>query len=202
MFGISLTEFLEKWGYLAVFLGSLVEGEAVILTASALAAAGYLSLPRIMLTAFTGTLLADQGLFFVGYYFGSQILEWIRKRFPKMVPFIAKGEVLFKKYETPYILLFRFIYSIRIISPVIIGSQRVSIMKFCILNIVAAVLWTLVSCLGGYFIGDMVLKRMGLFQQILLVVLVLLIGGLLVWRHFHKKKQGGDKSLKAKKHNL
>jgi len=55
-----LQEFIETWGYFAVFLGSLVEGESVIFAAGFLAHEGYLSLPKIILVSFTGTLIADQ----------------------------------------------------------------------------------------------------------------------------------------------
>ena len=44
--------FIKNWGYFAVLLGALVEGESVILTSSALAAAGLLSIWKIMIIAF------------------------------------------------------------------------------------------------------------------------------------------------------
>jgi Uncharacterized membrane-associated protein len=61
-------EFIEQWGYIAVFLGSLVEGESVIFMAGWMAQEGFLSLPKIIVVAFTGTLLADQSLFFMATF--------------------------------------------------------------------------------------------------------------------------------------
>ena len=61
-----LEAFVTRWGYLAVFLGSLIEGESIILPAGYFASQGYLSLYKIMLIAFVGTVIADQLLFVFG----------------------------------------------------------------------------------------------------------------------------------------
>ena len=181
-------EFIQNWGYFAVFLGSLIEGEAIILTASALAAAGFLSIYKIMIIAFVGTLFADQGLYFVGYYYGTPAIEFVKKRFPKMVPGIEKGLRFLEKYQTAYILLFRFIYSIRIVSPIIIGSQKIPFKKFSFLNLIAAVIWTLISCSGGYFLGELIIKKIDIIQRVV-VIGILVIGALLLWRRWRKKKK-------------
>ena len=39
-----LIQWVKDWGYLAVFLGSMVEGESIILAASSMAYLGHLSL--------------------------------------------------------------------------------------------------------------------------------------------------------------
>lgn len=194
----NVKEFVKEWGYWAVFLGSLIEGESVILTASFLAASGLLSIVKIMIVAFTGTLLADQTLFFFGYYYGEGILIKIKNRFPRIEPYMQEGQRLIRKYETPYILSFRFLYGLRIISPVIIGSQKTPIKKFCVLNVVAAALWTLISCLGGYALGDLFLT-LSTPQKIIMVSVVVLL--LVLWgvRKYFKRKQKKSKTKEKTK---
>ena len=61
-------EFIKSWGYIVVLLGSMVEGESIILTACVMAYMGYLSIAKIVLIAFLGTLIADQSLYYLGEY--------------------------------------------------------------------------------------------------------------------------------------
>ena len=142
-------EFIEKYGYLAVFLGSLIEGESVILTAGVLAQKGYLSLWGVMLVAFMGTLLADQLLFHLGRAHGNRLLA----RWPSLEAKASRALSLLGRYNTLYILSFRFIYGIRVISPVIIGMSGVTFKRFSILNVIAAFIWSVLSCLAGYALG-------------------------------------------------
>lgn len=142
-------ELVEEWGYLAVFLGSLIEGESVILLASALAWLGYFSILKVMVVAFCGTVVADQGLFHLGHYFGPTVIQ----RFPRFQHPAERAFALLKRWGTTYILIFRFIYGVRIISPVVIGASGYDPKRFVPLNILAAVIWTVISCMGGYLLG-------------------------------------------------
>ena len=157
--------FIATYGYWAVFLGSLVEGESVILTAGVLSSQGYLSLPKIILISFVGTLVADQSLFFVGHYWGNPLLS----RFPKIQPAAEKAFSLLHKHKTTFILTFRFIYSIRTISPIIIGAAGISFKRFAILNMIAAAIWSVLSCGAGYLFGDYILDNLSPLQRFFVV---------------------------------
>ncbi|ETZ06782.1 inner membrane protein YohD [Holospora obtusa F1] len=182
-------KFLQNYGYWAIFLGSLIEGESIILTSSAMAAAGYFSIQKIMIIAFFGTLLADQALYFLGYLYGSRVLDWIRCRFPSMNPYIDKALNFLMRYQNIYILSFRFIWGVRIISSVIIGSQKISLLRFASLNFIAAIVWTVASCMTGFFIGEALLytlERYGWWISIGIISTVLL--GILGWKMLKKNK--------------
>lgn len=172
-------EFIVKYGYLAVFLGSLVEGESVILTAGALAYQGYLSLWGIMAVAFMGTLIADQALFQVGRLYGQQILN----RWPSLKKRSEKAFRLLHRYNTLYILSFRFIYGIRVVSPLIIGMSGVGTKRFSVLNVIAAGIWSVLSCLAGYMIGKFGVElwhavKAGGLQALLILLIVVAVMGL------------------------
>lgn len=181
--------FIEKWGLWAVFLGSLVEGESVILTASAMAGLGIVfSLKSIMLTAFIGTVIADQGLFMLGRRYGENAVRWIRKKFPKTGPYIDKGFRWLERNQTIYLLIFRFIYGVRIVSPIIIGSRKsVPFLYFSVVNIFAAVLWVVVSCFLGYSLGNVILTRLDVVKGIFMAIVVAAIAGVWIWAHLRKK---------------
>ncbi|MBY0292460.1 MAG: DedA family protein [Alphaproteobacteria bacterium] len=178
-----MQEFIETWGYVAVFLGSLVEGESVIFVAGFLAHEGYLSLPKIILVSFVGTLFADQALYFVGRRYGSSIID----KFPSIKPKADKAFQLLRRYDTLFILSFRFIYGIRIISPVIIGSSGVGIKRFMILNLIAAIIWSVGSCVAAFYFAHLIMDQLHLLPKIILGIVV--IGGGIGYFIFKKRNK-------------
>lgn len=145
-----MEELIREYGYWIVFFGSLIEGESVILAASAAAYHGYLSLSKVILVAFVGTLCADQFFFQIGRRYGKAIF----KKFPKLEAPAGKAFGLLHKYDTLFILSFRFIYGIRNVSPIVVGMSGISTLRFTVLNIIAAAIWSLLSCMLGYYGGE------------------------------------------------
>lgn len=140
--------------YWIVLVGSMFEGETIILGASALAAAGYLSITKIGVIAFFSTLFVDQGLFFVGRHWYKHPGQPLSERFPRLYQRSKRAVLYLKKYDIWFILLFRFIYGIRAISPVVIGLCGSTPNRFIPLNTLSALLWATVSCFLGYKLGD------------------------------------------------
>jgi membrane protein DedA with SNARE-associated domain len=175
--------FLKTWGYLAVFLGALVEGESIILTASSMASFGYLSLPKVMITAFMGTLLADQVLYMVGRHYGPSFFD----RFPKLQAPSQRAFSLLKKYDVWFIIACRFVYGIRITSAIVIGAGGVPPRRFIPLNILSASIWTVVSCVGGYLLGDLMMELFHNFARIQKYIIgaavIALLLGLTFWSY-------------------
>jgi membrane protein DedA with SNARE-associated domain len=187
-------EFVQTWGYLAVLLGSMVEGESVILTACVLAHMGYMNIYYIMIISFLGTLIADQTLFLVGMKYGPSLF----KKYPKLKVKSKRIFDLLEKYDIWFILSFRFIYGIRTLSPLIIGaSGKVSLKRFAPLNFLAAVIWVLLSCFLGYVVlGETieeVLENFDVIKKYFIYVLIaiatLITMGILFYRNKNKIKK-------------
>lgn len=155
-----LFNFLQAWGYLGVFLGSLIEGESVVLMVSSMAYLGKFSLHKVMFWAFLGTLIADQLSFYVGRLLGDRLFLKSKTLGEKS----KKISRLLEKYDVPFIFGFRFIYGIRILSPFFIGISKISILKFSVLNFFSAVIWSILSCTLGYYVGALS-GKLGLSQQ-------------------------------------
>ena len=128
--------------------------------------------------AFTGTLTADQTLFYIGRRYGPGLI----KRKPQWQPKVDKIFDLLHRHNISFILSFRFIVGIRTLSPLVIGASGVSLQRFTILNLIAAILWTIISCTGGYllgyFFGDALeefINKVVAYQKIVLIAIVTLI---------------------------
>lgn len=172
---------IENYGYLIVFLASLVEGESIIITASILASQGKLDITKVGMLAFLGTLFADQSLFFVGKYWGGGIFN----RFPMLARKSVPVFRFLKKYNISFILSFRFIYGIRILSPIVIGASDVSVKRFVFLNFIAAIIWTVLSCAAGYYLGEAIFYFLKKVQGVFKVGFILLLSMIIV-HYLHK----------------
>ncbi|MFN7709638.1 MAG: DedA family protein [Holosporales bacterium] len=150
---LEIIQFFQEHGpglaYFILFLGSLVEGESIVLSASILAGMGYLYFPYVLGIAFFTTLFADQTLFHVGRLYGPGLLA----RRPQWKPKIDKIFYHLHRHSVTFILSFRFIYGIRTLSPLVIGASGISTRKFAPLNLLAAMIWATLSCGLGYWIG-------------------------------------------------
>ena len=188
-----MEDFLGQWGYLAVLIGTFLEGETVPVLAGFAAHQGYLRLDLVILCAFTGSLIGDQTWFWVGRRFGRQ---WM-KRHPGRAADAERVAQLLDRWGDWFVLSFRFLYGIRAISPVAIGLSSIPAWRFALLNLVSALVWAVtVGCLG-YFFGNAVESVLGKLAQwehrIMAagaVILILFVIHRLIRRRLERKKSG------------
>lgn len=177
----------DTWGYLIVFIGAIIEGESIIIPACIFSYLGYLSITKVMLIAFTGTLIADQSLYYVGRYYGRSILD----RFPRFQKPARRAFKLLHQWDYKFILSFRFIYGIRMISPVVVGAAHYPAKRYAVLNLIAAVVWTIGSCSLGYFLGSVievigyVVVEKYLFRFSIALLFLVLIAGYFTWKKLY-----------------
>jgi membrane protein DedA with SNARE-associated domain len=184
---LSFEEIIRAYGYYAVFGFACIEGEVALLTAGFLAHQQLLSLPCVILTAFLGTMISEQGIFFVGRFYGQRIL----KRYPKLR---AKADIAFRflhKYDTFFIFTFRFIYGIRNISPLAIGTAGISPKKFSSLNVPAAIIWAVSIAGAGYIFANViqrVIDNFGRYQKMILLGIAAI--GCILWIGYKYYRRG------------
>ena len=72
---MSIEILIQKFGYLAIFIGAFLEGETILIVGGFAAHRGYLLLPYVIFSAFLGTLFGDQLFFFIGRFKGKQLTK-------------------------------------------------------------------------------------------------------------------------------
>ncbi len=145
-----MKELIGQWGYLAVLIGAILEGESVLLLGGFAAHQGYLRLDLVMASAFFGSVCGDQACFWIGRRFGRRWIE----RHPDKVPVIGRVARLLNRWGTWYVLSFRFLYGLRTVSPIAIGLTSISVLRFTVLNLIAAAIWAAAGSIAGYEFGD------------------------------------------------
>lgn len=145
---MSLEAIVARYGVAAIFLGSGVEGEAVVITGGILAHRHLVPLWQVMVASACGSCLVDQAWFFLGRH--CRRYKWIDSATRK--PAFAKAREFMERHPTAFVFGFRFVYGLRTISPIAIGTTKVPAAKFMILNALAAAIWgPLFTCLGFQF---------------------------------------------------
>ena len=144
-------QFINQYGYWTIFLGAIIEGESIIIGCSAFCAKqGSINIFFVFLISFLTTVVFDQITFMIGRLLG---LERVLSRMPKTKNVADKVFAMIEKNDTMLILLFRFIWGIRFVTPILIGASNVKYSKYTALNIIAAFLWALSLCGCGYLLG-------------------------------------------------
>lgn len=151
-YAMSLHEILYSYGYLAVFIGTFLEGEAILILGGIAAQLGYLQLPLVITAAFTGTLAGDQLYFYLGRRHG---YSWLY-RYPNWQPRLAHLQRFLERHQIWLMLSFRFLYGLRTIASFAIGMSSISATRFFVLNTLGALLWAVVVAVFGYVLGQVV----------------------------------------------
>jgi len=140
-----LPELLHQYGYLLVFLGTLVEGESLLVLAGYFAHGGYLDLGAVIVTAFVGAVCGDQFFFHVGRNHATRLFE----RFPRLHDKVLIAVHRAERHQNLVVLGMRFLWGLRIALPLAMGMTRMNGQKFFWLNLVSAAVWaTLFASLG------------------------------------------------------
>jgi membrane protein DedA with SNARE-associated domain len=185
---MDLQSIIEHYGYAAIFIGTFLEGETVLVLAGLAAHQGYLVLTWVILAAFLGSLCGDQLFFYLGRKHSQAVLS----RRPAWKKKAESVNRILNKYQTPMILSFRFLYGLRTVTPFVIGMSRVSVKKFIVLNAVGALIWAAAIGSGGYLFGLALQVYIGKVEHYeVLVFAIIALLGLLIWivHFYHRRKR-------------
>ena len=170
--------YIEHFGYLAVLVGTFLEGETVLVVAGFAAHRGYLQLFWVIFAAFAGTLFGDQLFYYIGRRHSQALLKWR----PSWQPRIEKIEGLIKSHQILIILGFRFLYGMRTATPFALGIAKVPARVFVPLNVIGALVWAVSFGSLGYLFGKALENNIGSLKkaEIWIMVGIATIGGI-IW---------------------
>ena len=173
-----LEQLIRNYGYLALVIGTFLEGETILIIAGMAAHEGLLDLHVAIAFAFVGSLSGDQVYFLIGRYKG----DWLLKKRPKWKPNIEKVLKMLERHSTWLLLTFRFFYGLRNVTSFAVGMSRVRAWKFVILNTLGAMVWALSFGYGGYLFGEALVRVVeGVEKYEKRVLLGLVVLALVFW---------------------
>jgi membrane protein DedA with SNARE-associated domain len=181
-----LESFLAKYGYIAILLGTVFEGETIMIMGGFSAHRGYLDLlPWVILAGFVGNFIQNQVYFVLGRRYGTRTVE----KHPEWKPRLQQVDRWLKRFQSPLIIAVRFVPGFRTIGGVAIGMSDVSTGRFTVFNVIGAVLWAVVIGFLGYLCGHALELIMGEIKHLEVPILVgiAVIGGL--WLFFNHRRR-------------
>lgn len=154
---IDINYLLANYGYWAVFIGCLLEGETILILGGLAAHQHVLQWPQVMVWATLGGMIGDQMLFWTGRYFGPRLMP----RLHRQQATIDRVSGLIERYPTASIFSVRFLYGMRLIGPLVIGASRLSPVRFSIINLLGAAVWAVLFVTAGYWAGEFLEDLLG-----------------------------------------
>ena len=195
---------IERYGYLFVFLGVVLEGvglplpgETVLITAGALAHQGSLTLWETLVMGSFGAVVGGQAGYCVGRFAGRPfVLRWGRYAFitPER---LGRAERFFERHGGSSVFFARFITGLRVFGSLVAGMSRMSWRKFTFYSVLGGVVWATAAVTLGYFLWvsiGLVEHWIGRISLLLAAALVLVV--ILRWSYHKAMRTGRDEDPK------
>ena len=167
-----MEELIESLGYLGAYLGAIMEGEILFITAIQMAQMGYMKFPLVLLAVFLGTISADWLFYLAGRTQGRRFMN----RFPKLQSKFERMDQRMERYDTTLLFVYRFMYGFRIVLPVLFGARGIPPLRFALFNLLATSVWVALFGTLGYYFSDLVISKITAMQEYGWVFLLLVIG--------------------------
>jgi membrane protein DedA with SNARE-associated domain len=182
---------LERFGYLAVFLGTFLEGEAILVIAGFFAERGRLGVVAVTLIGFLGAYLGHLFWFWLGRRHGVRLLD----RYPRMQRHFGNSIRMFERYGVAAIIVTQWLYGLRITCAVVVGISKISLLKFLIYEAISCMIWAVGVTALGYYFGAAVQTLLGRYEHAeKWGLLVIVLGAITLWL-WHRRREKAAMAL-------
>ncbi|ADV46238.1 DedA family protein [Nitratifractor salsuginis DSM 16511] len=163
---------LMKYGYVALFIWSIMEGEiGLMLTGWLISQGEVFTFDKAYLVAIAGAFIGDNAVFLFGRLFEKKALHWLEKRPGRREQVVA----WFQKWGSWLIVFERFIYGTHIPALLTVSMSGYSYMKFLFYDIIGILLWAAAFLSIGYFFGQQAIELILFAQKNIVLVLFVII---------------------------
>jgi membrane protein DedA with SNARE-associated domain len=192
----SFHNLFEQYGYVAVFLGILLEstglplpGESPMIAAALYAAGTHrLDIQVLVPLAAAGAICGDQIGYFLGRWIGYRLLARWGRNVGLSDERLELGRFLFRKYGAGVVFLGRFVAFLRTFAALLAGANRMPWHNFLIWNALGGIGWTALYGFGAYGLGDAAKRIRGPMGIGLAVVGGLALLAIVVFVHRNERR--------------
>jgi membrane protein DedA with SNARE-associated domain len=195
-----LIEKYQELFYAITFAWTFLEGETFVIFAGALSVPdpttkkALLNIYILTACAWIGSFCGDQLYFFLGRRFGKRIL----RRFPRIEGGVLVALDLLERYNTFFILTYRYMYGVRNFASFAMGMSNLRWARFAPLNFIAAGMWAISFAGGGYLLAVFAAEALGditkRLEYVMLGVVVFVVLMLFIVHRISKKKFAAAKA--------
>jgi membrane protein DedA with SNARE-associated domain len=173
---------LLDYGYVILFVWSVLEGETGLVMAGVMVHTGDMDLLTAITVAGLGGFVGDQIYFYVGRFNRNYIHKKLKSQRRKF----ALATLLLRKYGWWIIFIQRYMYGLRTIIPMSIGTTKYSSRTFAIINLISAFIWASITIILADIFGQEILKIVHFARDHIEFVLpIAILMGISVGYYFH-----------------
>lgn len=103
---MDINNLISQYGYAALVIGSIAEGETITLLGGVAAHQGLLRFPLVVISVALGGMIGDQLLYLLGRRYGMKIL----RRFSRHRDKIHQAQTLIRRHPYLFVIGSRFMY--------------------------------------------------------------------------------------------
>ncbi|MGZ8185856.1 MAG: DedA family protein [Methylobacter sp.] len=152
---------LKEYGYIILFLWSIMEGEMGLVMAGTMVHTGAMQYLMAVFVGGLGGFTGDQ----IYFYIGRMNKGFIQRKLKSQRRKFAIAHLLLKKYGWPIIFMQRYMYGLRTIIPMSIGITKYSAKRFALINLLSAWVWAAITITPAYFFGEEILNLLTYAKQ-------------------------------------
>ena len=173
-----------------VVVTPFLPGDSLLFAAGALAAAGALDLPLLLILLSLAGILGDTLNYWIGRRVGERVFTE-RSRFFKQEHLLRTQE-FYERHGGKTIILARFVPIIRTFAPFVAGIGRMHYGRFWAYNVVGCLIWVCGFGLLGYLFGNLPLVKRN-FTLVILVIIVISVLPIVreLWRARRSRRAAG-----------
>lgn len=145
-------EGISHYAYILVFFGSMLEGDASLITAAFLAHQGKLSFAAVLATAGFASTLLNEAVYHLARSRSRKYFEAKIAKHPKY----SRVQDWIRRRSTVLLLFGRYIFGFRLAIPAACGISGIRPLAFSVLNVAGAALWVLPLGYIGYAFGGVI----------------------------------------------
>jgi membrane protein DedA with SNARE-associated domain len=155
-------------------------GQAALVAAGVLAGEGQLNLEAVLLVGTAGSIVGGIAGYVLGLKGGRTAWSAPGPMHRRRLDALRSGDRLFAKYGAVAAFF---------VPMWLLGIVRMPWRSFLLWNTLAALAWTLIGGLGGYFVGPAVTPLLGRATTALAVAAVVAVAGVFLYRRWRRRDQ-------------
>lgn len=170
--------FIQKYGYLAILIGTLIEGDITLAVGSIFARQGLMNFWLVIVFATVGSLISQVSFYFLGRCRGKSVV----KRFPGLQVGYPQAHALVKRFGSLGILIVQYLYGMRLVTSFVLGTLKLNIFSFIFWLLLAISIWAIVIAAAGYTLGVAIHYLVSRMQILLTLIAALIVALILAYR--------------------
>ena len=192
---------IEGFGYLGIFLAVFLEyacfplpSEILLPFIGLLASREAFSLPGIILVSVFAGLFGSIVCYFIGYYGGSPIIDWLCTKSSGAKKSFKTLNIILNKYDKPAVFLSRLLPITRTYISLAVGAMKMNFTHFILYSLGGIVIWNILLISLGYFLGEntdlisKILKDYSIIALLVIGVVAIVFGYKLILKNKKDKR--------------